>query len=197
METHFTPQQSFELINSIIESRKQVYEENGKVILMWGLAVMVAGVGHYMLNQTDFAAKAGLIWLFTMVPMFMYTMYVSLRDGKKRSKAKEHSVIDVSGMAWLMAGLMGMLNGFIFGANYGIGFTTVLYLPFCVAALVSALTIRKLKLLPFIIGATLLVFGALYIPWNYHMLVSAGIAFLMFFIPGLILRNDYKKRVHV
>ena len=198
MEKELTPQQSFELINQIIDNRRATYEENGSNILMWGLAVMIAGIGQYIMLQTSLAPKSGLIWLFTMVPLFIYTIFISAVHNKKsESSKKERADWDISGMAWFMAGTMAMLNGFIFRGYYGIGFTTVMFLPFGVAALVTALTIKKKSLVYLTLLATFVAFSGLYIPFIYHPLISALIAFLMFFLPGVFLRNDYKKRQNV
>ena len=198
MEAQLTPQQSFDLINKIIDDRRKDYEENGSIIFLWGIAIMIAGIGQFALMHTPLAERSGLIWFIVIMPMFLYTLYVSFpqRDNMDTPIIANRQV-DVSGMAWFMAGVMAMLNGFVFGAKFGIAFTTALYLPFCVAALVSALTIRNKSFVWFVLIATVVAYSALYIPWHYHPLVSALVAFLMFFMPGLMLRNDHKKRINV
>lgn len=198
METQLTPKQSFEIINRIIDERRCIYEENGSIILLWGVGVMIAGIGQYILLQTSYAAQSYWIWILTMIPLFIYTLYYYIAKGRKENEVKVAGAgIDVDGMAWFMAGSMAMLNGFIFQPKYGIGFTTVMFLPFCVAALVTALTIKKKSFILLIFLATVVAFSALYLPFRYHPLVTAFIAFLLFFLPGLLLRSDYKKRTNV
>ncbi|MEE9374157.1 MAG: hypothetical protein V3V00_13980 [Saprospiraceae bacterium] len=198
METEFTPEQSFKLINQIIENKRISYEENGNNILMWGIAVMVAGIGQYVLAYTSIGAKSGIIWVFTMIPMFIYTFY-SFYKKEKNSRGRINNSYEwnVSGMAWLMAGCMAMLNGFIFQRYYGIGFTTVMFLPFGVAALITALTIKKNSFIYLTLLAISVAFYAMFIPFKYHSLVTALIAFLMFFLPGLLLNREFKKRNNV
>jgi hypothetical protein len=198
MEKEFTPQQSFDLINTVIDKRRMVYEENGTNIFLWGLAVMFAGIGQFVLIHSEWANMSGLIWFFTMIPMFIYTVAISIYNGKKKQgRNKSRSEWDVSGMSWFLAGSMAMLNGFVFREFYGVGFTTVMFLPFGIAALVTALSLKNIQFVWLTLLATVVAFSGLYVPFMYHPLISALIAFLMFFLPGLSLRSDFKRRQNV
>ena len=198
MKQEFTPQQSFDLINRIIDERKITYEENGHTILLWGITVMFAGIGQYIIMNTQWAVQSWGIWFVTMIPMFFYTVYVNYKRRKEfMSEESKNNPWDVSGMTWMAAGIMALLNGFILHDQFGNGFTTVMYLPFCIAALVTALSIKKKRFVILVILAAITAYMSLFIPFVYHSLVSALIAFLLFFIPGLMLRSDFKKREHV
>ena len=194
--TDFSPKESLELIDQVISESKYRYEENGFMIMVWGIAVMVAGIGQFLLITNGLADRSYLIWAFTMIPMFIYSVILGVRDDRKMKK-KAPKAVDVSGLAWFLAGSMAILSGFVFSNKFGIGFTTVMFLPFCVAAMVTALTIRKKAFVWLTLLATVLAYSALFLKGMYHPLLVAAIACVLFFIPGLLLRSDYKKRNHV
>jgi len=194
-DSNFSPQDSFSLINRIIDEARYRYEENGTIISLWGAAVIISGIGQFLLIMNGLAAKSGLIWLL-MIPMFIYTIYRGFKDHKSRAKSP-HTANDISSFVWFMAGMMAMSTGFIFSSKFGNAMVTVIYLPFCIAALVSALTLKKTFFVWLSILAVFIAYGALYIPYIYHPLISALIAGVLFLIPGLILRSDYNKRKHV
>lgn len=194
-ENDFSPQDSFDLIQKVIDQTRSKYEENGFLVTLWGGAVALAGIAQFALVKLGYGNWSGLAWVFTMIPLFLYNFYYEYNLKRKRKKSQGSG--DTSGWAWTMAGSMAMLTGFVFGNHFGEAFTTAMFLPFCVAALVSGLNLRKPIFVIMSIVAAIIAYGALYIPWVYHSLVASGIAIILFFIPGLILRSDYKKRQRV
>jgi len=192
METEkLTPKESFDLINQVLDKTKSKYEENGQIVMLWGIVTMIAGLSQYFLILSENSSKNnGLVWLITMVPMFIYSIYRGVREGKKR---KQRS-IDVSGAAWFMAGSMAMLTGFIFANKFGTAFTTVMFLPFCVAGMVSGVFLKKSYMVIMSIIAASIAYAALFIPFMHHPALVAALAFVLFVVPGVLLRAEYKKR---
>ena len=198
MEKEFTPQESFELINSILDKRRITYEEKGSNILMWGIGVMVAGIAQYILLQTPWRNLHGLTWFFTMIPLFFYSAYSGYMSRKKFiDKGGNRDVWDVGGMTWLLVGVLAMLNGFVFREHFQGAFTTVMFLPFCVAALATAISLKKKSFIYLVVLAVFVCYIALYIPYEHHPLIAAGLALLLFVIPGIILLQDNKQRQNV
>lgn len=195
MDQEFTPQQSFELINSIIDKRKRTYEENGHTIFLWGLGVVVAGVGHHLLIMNG-VKTSHAIWAATMIPLFIYTFYYYYTKIKKSGKKGMYGQ-DIGAAVWSMSGTMAMLSGFVFSAKLGSLMLTVMWLPFCVAAMGTAVYLQKRIFAYMSVIASFLAYGAMFVPYMYHPLVTAGIAAMLFLIPGYILKRDYKNRVHV
>lgn len=196
MQPIMTPQESLDVIKKIIDVRRIQYENNGRIIFMWGAVVMAAGIIQFVLTESPLSRYSWTIWLFTMVPMFIYSFIEGGRNARK-NRRKIHSGDNIIKLAWLMTGIMAMLNGFIFPDRFGIGFTTVMYLPFCVAALVTALSLQRLLFVGYVVLSTFVAYTALFIPFYYHSLVAALIGFFLFFLPGLTLMRDYRKRTYV
>lgn len=198
MEKGFTPEQSFELINNVLDRRRVTYEEKGTNILIWGIGIMIAGIAQFILLQTQWRNLHGLTWFFTMIPLFIYSAYIGHLDRKKFiAKGGNKDVWDGSGITWLFVGVLGMLNGFVFRDLVHGAFTTFIFLPFCVAAMTTAISLKKKSFVYLVLLAVIVCYLALYIPMEYHSLVAAGIALLLFVIPGIILLQDNKQRQNV
>lgn len=193
MEKPLSPQESLDIISQVIDLSKQKYEENGQLILMWGLAVMLAGITQFILIQLGHGKMSGWTWLFTMIPMSIYTIYMVQQERKINAQSNKKNS-DISGMVWSMAGSMAMISGFFFSSKFGYALTAAMFLPFCIAALVTALTLNKELFVWLSILGVIISYCSFYIPWSYHPLLSAGLALVLFTIPGYILRNDHKTR---
>lgn len=195
MKEEFQPSESLKLIESVINKTKRKYEDNGLTILIWGLLVFLAGTVQFFMIKTGNGAKSYWAWIFTMIPGFVITMVIKSREGVKQKK--NTGDYDRSGLIWAFAGTCAMLTGFIFGEKFGIGFTAMIYIPFCVAGLATGLQLRE----PLFVGCSLIVaalsYGSLYLPFSYHPLVAAIGAIFLMIIPGIKLNNDYKKRQYV
>lgn len=187
----FSAQDSLDLIERVIEQTRERYEENGVNITLWGLAVIIAGVSAFILTQTGHGDQSGLPWLLTILPLFVYTF---IRGAKKGRSNKMKNAFHLADSAWLMAGIFALITGFILRPQLGLGFLPALYLPFCIAALVTALHLKNRVFVGLTIASSALAYTAVFIPVDYHSLLSAGLALLMFFIPGLMLRADYNRR---
>ena len=191
----FTPHESLALIQKVVDETRRRYEENGFIITLWGIFVVLAGVSQFILIKMGHGNISYFAWVFTMIPMFLFTFYYMYKVEQKTEKNSR--VPDISGMAWLMAGCMAMLTGFVFSNKLGSAFTTTLFLPFCIASLVSAMQLRNTAFIWLSILSVIIAYGCLYVPFIYHPLMSAAIAAVLFLIPGLILRSQYNKRNRV
>ena len=193
-QEQLTPEQSLNIINRVLDKTRRRYEENGLIISLWGFMTMLAGITQYIMIRMGYG-PSGYVWFVTMIPMFIFTLLYMTKERKE--KKQKPGVPDVSGMTWLMAGCMAMLTGFVFGPEFGGGFVTAMFLPFCLAAFVSALHLRKTWFVWISIIGVIIAYATLHIPFYMHPLMVAVMACVLFLIPGLILRADYKKRHRV
>ncbi len=192
---NLTTQESLKIIQTVIDQRKQKYEENGFFLLFWGVLIVISGVTQYIMIRMGKGNISGYVWLFTMVPGFLITFIINFNKNRKR--AINRNPVDMLGLVWLIAGILAMLTGFIFGPKFGIGSTTVIFLPFCMAAMASALSLKNYLWICLAIVGTFVAYGSIFVEWHYHSLIVATIALLLFVIPGIQLYVAHKRRDHV
>lgn len=192
---NLSTQDSLKIIQAVIDLRKQKYEQNGIFLIIWGALVAIAGITQYIMIQNGQASISGYAWLFTMVPGAIITFIAGFMQGRKKAKKNERS--DLLGFVWALAGVLAFCTGFFFGGKFGIGFTAVIYLPFCIAAMASALALRNYLWIFLTILGTIIAYSSVFIPFMYHPLISASVAFLLFLLPGIQLYINHKKRNNV
>ncbi len=84
-----------------------------------------------------------------------------------------------------MAGILAFATGFFLGGKFGAGFTAVIFLPFCIVSMASALSLRNYTWVVLSILSTIIAYGSIFVAFRYHPLISAAIALLLFLIPGI------------
>ncbi len=191
----FKTQDSLKLIQTVIDQRKQQYEQNGFFLLFWGALIVIAGVAQYVMIHIGYGAQSGWAWAATMVPGFIITFVSKFVTEKKKAKANKST--DLFGWLWAMAGTLAMATGFFLGGKFGAGFTAVIFLPFCIVSMASALSLRNYTWVVLSILSTIIAYGSVFVVFRYHPLISAVIALLLFLIPGIQLFSQHKKRQHV
>ncbi len=85
---NLTTQDSLKIIQTVINQRKRKYgkrkyEENGKFLLFWGILIMVAGITQFIMIKMGEEKNAGLAWLCTMLPGFIFTWITKYKENKK------------------------------------------------------------------------------------------------------------------
>ncbi len=192
---NLTTQDSLKIIQTVIDQRRQQYEQNGIFLLFWGVLIVIAGVMQYIMIRLGNAEQSGLAWLFTMVPGAVITFISKYITESKKAKANKST--DLFGWLWALAGFLALATGFLFGNKFGMGFTAVIYLPFCMAAMASALSLKNYLWISLTILSTIIAYCSIFIPWGYHPLIASLISLFLFLIPGIQLFIHHKKRNHV
>lgn len=192
---NLTTQDSLKIIQTVIDQRKQKYEENGAFLIFWGILIMIAGVSQYTMIQLDKGDISGYAWLFTMVPGAIISYVWGTMNAQKAKK--HHKNYELTGWIWAFAGILAMTTGFFFGNKFGIGFTAMLFTPFCMAAMASALATKNFLWVSLTIIGTIVGYSSVFISFIYHPLISALVAFLVFLLPGIQLHLNHKKRKNV
>ncbi len=193
---NLSPQESLKIIESIIERRKQKYEENGFLLMFWGALTVIAALAQYIMIINNFGHISGYAWLFTMVPGFIFTIIYSIVKRKKNTKQNVSN--DTFGFVWFAAGTAAMLTGFIFLQKiWGQSFLLVMYMPFIFASLTSSLAIKNKLWLILSILSLMIAYASLFVGFMYFPLISALLSLILYLVPGINLFINYKKRQNV
>lgn len=183
------PKESLAIIEQIIQLRKQKYEENGTFFIFWGILIIVASLGHFLMLQLEvFVQKSGYIWLILMPLGFVFTFLVKMKQGIKVQKEQKYT--DWQDYIWLVVGTLPFISVYLMPSQY---LTMAIYLPFCLVCLAMALRF-KMKLWIFNSLISIVLCYASVFAHFYQLLLVAVIAFLIFLIPGIQFFMDFKRR---
>ena len=188
MEKQLTPQQSLDVITSMIQQAKGNMQKNSFYFLLWGWTIVIANVGVYLLIKFTDVANPYMMFLITIVSAII-SMIQGIRQGKQAVVSTHLDSI----YKWLWIGLG--VNCFIFwffGARIGWQLSAVIITMCAVPTLLSGVL---LKFKPLIFGGVIFwVFGALiFITENENQFLLAAIAIALgYLVPGYMLRNSDK-----
>src|ERR1700710_212508 len=122
METNdsdLSPQQSFQLIERMINKAKDRFNENGHLYLLWGWTVLLCSLAQFVLIHFAESSKHYYVWFFSWIIVIYQVVYIY----KRRKSAKVKTYTDeLIGYVWLTFGILIFLIAFflgrILGGNY-------------------------------------------------------------------------------
>src|SRR5437764_1134283 len=118
MEENFSPQQSLQVIQSMIEKAKNQFSENGFLYLLWGWLILFCSLGEFILIKIGYHQHYQ-IWFLAWAATIYQFFYIA----KKRRKAKVRTYTDtIIGFVWFTFFIVLMLMIFMIAnssdANY-------------------------------------------------------------------------------
>jgi hypothetical protein len=198
-EKNFTPEESLLLITKTIEETKKRFEENGFLLLFWGILIFFASLCQFVLTKLELN-KIVYIENFTIRnwPVFLYplgafyTFIYVLKEYKKRNLPKTIIGNIIESLGWLLGGNL-MILAFFFGPQLGVAFIPVLLILMAFWTIITGVSIRfkPLKICGIILN--LIAFIPFFINWQYHPLVVTIASVVGFIIPGILLKKDQRK----
>lgn len=193
-DTELTYTDSLTVIQAMINKAKDQFSENGHLYLVWGWAILICSIGHFALMKFLAYQYAPMIWFLTW-GVVIYQTYYLWKQGKKK-KVKTYTD-DIIGWVWITFIILMFLFGFIFGRALGpqyykymnIGFLALYGMP----TFLSGITLRFRPLIVGGISCWFLSVVALFVYYEFHLLLLALAVIIGWIIPGYILRDRYKQ----
>lgn len=193
-EKIITPEESLLIISKTIEQTKKSFENNGHIILFWGLLTLIVTLSQFVLLQMEYYS---IHWY----PNFLYPLgaaymlFYQLRLSRRKNLPKTIIGRILASLGWIV-GLNLMIMGFFFSGKLGQSIAPVFLILLAIVVFVCGISV---KYLPMIMGGILLnILGltAFLFDWQYHQLFMAFGALVGLVIPGILL-NRNKQKQHV
>jgi len=189
MEKQLTQKESLEIIHAMVQQSRQRVGENGVFYLLWGYAVLIAALAHYILMQSGYE-NPWMSWILMPVAGILSGI-IGYRKGQSKT-VRTH--VDTA-MAYLWgAFLVVLLTVLTFSGQIGFaGSYPVVILLYGLGTFVSG---GILRFKPLIIGGIICWISgivAMFSPFDMQLLIMAGAIFCGYIVPGHLLyaqRND-------
>lgn len=189
-----SPEESLEVIQTMINTARNKFSENGHLYLLWGWVVLVCSVGQFILMNYTSYEKHSMVWMLTWGAFIYQTIYLYRNKRKEKVRTYADSLM---GFVWIVFVVMMFLFGLLFarelGENYyrmmNPGFLALYGMPTFLSGVI-------LRFRPLIIGGVfcwLLSIGATYVPYGYQILLLSVAVIVAWIIPGYAFRAKYKK----
>jgi FtsH-binding integral membrane protein len=193
-EENFSPQESLQVIYSMIEKAKNQYSENGHLYLLWGWVVFFCSITQFILLVVFHNEKHYMVWFACWGALIYQFFYLRNKLRKKRVGTYADTAI---GYVWLSFFILMILTGLLLSSQ-GIGEYYKLICPAFLAlygmpTFLSGILLRFRPLIMGGIGCWLLSVAAQFINYDYQLLLISGAMVIAWIIPGYLLRMRYKK----
>lgn len=193
-EENFSPQESLQLIQSMISKTKQHMSDSSIYFLIWGWLTFSAFVGQFILKNIVHYEKHYLVWLVIFVGIFL-TLYQGRKNGNNK-KVKTY-VGDSIRYLWTGMGITFFVLSMILSK---LGWDTAVY-PFFITmyGLGTFVSGSIIQFRPLMIGGIIswmLAIAAAYVSYDYQMLFGAAAILFSYIIPAYIMRGKNKTTIN-
>ncbi len=189
-EENLSPEQSLQVIQSMINKTKQDMSDNSIYFLVWGWITFIACTGQFILKHFVKYEKHYMVWLLILVGIAF-----SIYQGRKQEKTQRVKTYVGDSMKYLWMG-MGICFFVLSMILSKIGWDSAVF-PFFIMmyGLGTFVSGNILQFRPLIIGgisAWVLAIGAAYVEYDYQMLFGAAAILISYIIPAYMFRFKNK-----
>ena len=186
-EEKFSPQESLRLIQTMIDRAHQQISGKTHYFLVWGWLTFICCVSQFLLKNIIGYEKHYLVW-FLILPGVVYSIYMGIKESKQ---TRVQTYIGESMRhLWTGMGITYLVTSIILtkiGWNSNVfPFFIILY------GLGTFISGSFLKFKPLIIGgmiAWVLAILAVYLKYDYQMLVAAAAILFSYIIPAYMMKT--------
>ena len=189
-QENFSPEQSLQLIQSMISKTKQGMSDNSIYFLVWGWLTFFACTGQFVLKHIYNYEKHYMVWLVVIIGIIF-----SIYQGRKEEKRNRATTYIDDSIKYLWSGMAASF--FVLGMILTrLGWDTAVF-PFFImlyglGTFVSGSIIRFRPLIVGGIIAWALAIGSTFVNYDYQMLFGAAAILVSYIIPAYMLRSRNK-----
>jgi hypothetical protein len=189
-QENLSPEQSLQLIQSMISKTKQDISDNSIYFLVWGWLTFFACTGQFVLKHIYHYGKHYMVWAVIVIGIIF-----SIYQGKKEDKKiKVRTYVDES-IKHLWSGMA--ITFFVLGMILTkLGWGTVIF-PFFIMlyGLGTFVSGSIIRFRPLIIGGIIawaLAISSTFVSYDYQMLFGAAAILVSYILPAYMLRSRNK-----
>lgn len=185
-EEKFSPEQSIQVIQTMINKTRQNFHDNSKYFLLWGWLTALAIGGQFVLKVILHYERFFQVWYVLFIGVIISNYWI-IKDGKKE-KVKTYVTESMSNL-WLGMGISFFVLSMLFvklGWYYCYPFFIMMY------GLGTFVSGKILQFTPLVIGGILAWVLSIVSAWfdfDYQMLFAVAALLFSYIIPAHLLRK--------
>jgi hypothetical protein len=192
MDDKITPEESLLLISKTIEETKQRFQENGHIIILWGVITFTVFASQYILSVLGLYKVFDIIWTTILFPLGAIYTFIYIRKKVNRNLPRTIITRLLETMGWALGANL-MILGLVFRQQLGTAHAPIFII---LLALMIIITGAAIKFKPLLIGGilmNLIGFGTFFFVRDYHgfsMMLASVVGLI---IPGILLNKARRK----
>lgn len=189
---NFSPKDSLQLIDSMINQAKNRFTENGFLYLLWGWVIFVCAVFHFAAIKLSLLKNPELVWTITWAAVVFQIIYLIKARKKEKVKTYSDGIIDA---IWICFGVCMFVLMVIMGRlNLLIHINSLVLLFYSIPTFLSGFVMRFTPLKTGGIACWLLAIASTFVEPVYHLILIAMAVLIAWIIPGYLLRKKFKNQ---
>jgi hypothetical protein len=188
-----TPEESLQVIRSMIEQAKTTVADNSFYFLLWGWLVFIGAVGQYTLKVIVHTDRHPMVWWIMLIGIIGSAIY---GRREKRKRPVKTYVDEGLRNIWSAIGIVQALIVFIFfRRNDWEHCYTIFILTYSIGCYLTGRLLRFPALVRGAIFCWVLAIATTYVDYDTNVLLLAAAVLGSYIIPGYLLRAKYKHQL--
>lgn len=191
----FNPQQSLQLIESMINRAKDNFAEGGFMYLVWGWAVIILSLTEFVLLHFFHYQYHYFVWMLTWLILGYQFLY--MRKKKKQQRVRTYTDYIIS-YVWITFIVLLFILVFLMGRlttdTYYTHINAIVLVLYGMPVFLTGIIMRFRPLIIGGIGCWVLSIITTFIKvYDYQLLMIPAAMVIAWIIPGYLLKAKYKK----
>ena len=191
-EENFSPQDSLQLIQSMIVKARKDIGDNSTQFLLWGWVTFIACTGQFILKHFFNYEKHYMVWILTL-PAAVVSAVIGMKQGRDIEKKVMTYVGESMKYLWMGMGIsFFVLSMILTKLGWGTSIFPFFILLYGLGTFISGMF---LQFRPFVWGgltAWVLAITCTFFNYDYQILFGAAAILISYIIPAYILRSKNK-----
>jgi hypothetical protein len=189
MSENFSPQQSLQLIQTMIERTKTNLRENSFYFLLWGWVTFGAVLTQFFLKVVLEYRHHYLVWLVTIIALVITIIY-----GNRQNKKQGYKTYlgESMGNLWMGIGISFFILTIIISAGIGWLHAWPFFILFYGLGTFTSGKIIQFK--PLVVGGIIcwiLAITCVFVQYDYQLLITAAAILSSYIIPGYLIKSKH------
>lgn len=189
-EEQLSPEQSFQLIRSMIDKTKQDMSDDSVYFLLWGWITFIGCTGQFILKNIIQYEQHYQVWWLVVVGVVL-SAWQGMKEGRSR-KAQTY-VGESMKYLWIGMGIcFFVLSMILTKLGWGTPVFPFFMMLYGLGTFISGNFLRFRPLVAGGIAAWALAVGSVFVSYDYQMLFAAAAILISYIIPAYMLRSRKK-----
>lgn len=190
--------EGLQIIQEMINKAKNQFSENGFLYLLWGWVILFCSMGQFILMHIMKYEKHYIIWFLTWLALLVQIIYLVRKKRKRQVKTYTEGIIKY---IWICFLIVACLLSFGLEAIFGDSYFKYLY-PFILIAygiptFLSGIILQFKPLVAGGIACWLFSIIAMYIPYDYQLVLLSAAVIIAWIIPGYLLKQRFNQQTNL
>lgn len=191
---NFSPKESLQLIDSMINQAKNRFSENGFLYLLWGWVIFAGSIFHFTAIKLSLFKNPEMVWIITWGAVIIQIIYLVKLKKKEKVRTYSDGIIDA---IWICFGICMLVLTIVIGRfDLWIYMYPLIMLVYGIPTFLSGFVMRFTPLKLGGVACWLLAIASTFVTPVYYLILIALAVLIAWIIPGYLLRKKFKNQIN-